>query len=298
MYSSAVRYTAEHAVIGDTYAYIPPLRPLASVSPPALSPIQSSQRPLLSPFSELALDPDHHEPLWRQLFQQISELLGNGALKVGMGLPPERDMALALNVSRITIKRCYDELRRHGAVGGRGRAGSVVQPSTKPPRVNPTLGRLKGFTEEMRELGIEASTELLVFKTVRVERIAQIFSRSANAPFLHVVRVRKGDGTPMTRELAWYDITAAPGLGRWDGHGSAYTWLHEQCNLPLSHAEQTVESVLSSPEETQAFGYESPQPCLLFKRWTYAGSAPNMLVEYVEGTFRGDAYVYKTLLTI
>ncbi|WP_226858490.1 GntR family transcriptional regulator [Diaphorobacter aerolatus] len=264
-----------------------------SVVPPA----PALKRSLPAPFDQIALDAGHRELLWRQLFQQISELLKSGAVSEGMSLPAERDMAQMLGVSRMTVKRCYDELRRHGAVGGRGRAGSVVQPSTAPPRVQPTLGRLKGFTEEMRELGMQASTELLVFKTARSERVASIFSRPVNAPFLHVVRIRKGDGTPMTREQAWYDLTAAPQLSEWDGSGSAYAWLAEHCRLPLSHAEQTVEAVLSSADEMRAFGYESPQPCLLFKRWTYAGVAPTMLVEYVEGTFRGDAYVYKTLLT-
>jgi GntR family transcriptional regulator len=55
-----------------------------------------------------------------------------------------------------------------------------------------------------------------------------------------------------------------------------------------------VEAVLSTPEETQAFGFDAPQPCLLFKRKTW--NEHEQLVEYVEGTFRGDAYVYRLRL--
>ncbi len=253
---------------------------------------------LSAPFSLIALNAQQHEPLWRQLFNQLCDMMGDGSLKQGMSMPAERDMAEALGVSRITVKRCYDELRRRGVLAGRGRAGSVVQDceTMLPQHVQPTMGRLKGFTEEMRELGMEASTRLLRLQVVDDRRIASIFGRPSGAQFLHVVRIRLGDGVAMTRELAWYDLLAAPALAKWNGEGSAYSWLREHCGLALTHAEQTVEAVLSSPDESSAFGYEGAQPCLLLKRRTYA--APQTLVEYVEGTFRGDAYVYRTNLTV
>ncbi len=49
--------------------------------------------------------------------------------------------------------------------------------------------------------------------------------------------------------------------------------------------------MLSSDEENAAFGFDSPQPCLLIKRKSRA--LTGQLVEYVEGTFRGDAYTYR-----
>ncbi|MPM63369.1 HTH-type transcriptional repressor YvoA [bioreactor metagenome] len=253
---------------------------------------------LPEPFARIELDARHHTPLWRQLFQQMSDLMQSGQLTEGMSLPAERDMAQALGVSRITVKRCYDELRQRGALGGRGRTGSIVQSGQPPQRVQPMLGRLKGFTDEMRELGMQASTELLELRVRKSRRIAHIFGRDAAAPFLHVIRIRKGDDVPMTRELAWYDLTTAPELAQWTGEGSAYAWLRERCQLPLTHAEQTVEAVSATPADMQAFGYKTPQPCLLFKRRTYVATTPPSLVEYVEGTFRGDAYVYRTLLTV
>jgi len=50
----------------------------------------------------------------------------------------------------------------------------------------------------------------------------------------------------------------------------------------------------------RVFGFESPEPCLLLKRKTYTSqrAARQALVEYVEGCFRGDAYVYRLKLTL
>ena len=243
-------------------------------------------------FSSLQLDTRAPEPLWRQLYTQLDDLLSSGVVREGASLPPERELAETLGVSRSTVKRSYDQLRHDQRVGGRGRAGSVVRrPAT---RVEPTLGRLKGFTEEMYEMGKFPSTTLLVCEVVTDRRLASIFQRPSNAQFLHIERVREADGVPMTRELAWYALTLAPAMADWDGGGSAYERVRKVCGVQLASAEQTVEAVLSSDAEAAAFGFDTPQPCLLFKRMTR--DIAGQLVEYVEGTFRGDAYSYRMQL--
>ena len=257
----------------------------------ALEPSPVSLVQLTGPFATLSLDKTAPEPFWRQLYVQVSALIKSGEISQGVSLPSERDLAVALDISRATVKRCYDELRRFAQLSGRGRSGSVVQP-VQP--VQPSLGRLKGFTQEMLELGKTPSTQLQERAVVTDRMMASVFGRPSTAQFLRMVRVRKADGVPMTREVAWYDLTLAPGLAQWDALGSAYDFIKNTSKVVLSHAEQTVEAVLSSAPETQTFGFDGAQPCLLFKRKTYCASG--QLVEYVEGTFRGDAYVYKLTL--
>jgi GntR family transcriptional regulator len=247
--------------------------------------------PLRGGLSGIDLDRQAPTPYWRQLYVQLSTLIESGSIGEGGNLPSERDFAEALGVSRSTVKHCYDELRRAKVLAGKGRAGSVVQAAAQ---VRPALGRLKSFTEEMRELGLTASARIEVCEVVRDRVIASLFGRPSNAPFLHLVRIRKGDDVPMSRERAWYDVTLVPALAQWNGQGSSYALLKDQCGVSLASAEQTVEAVISSPKETRAFGFDAPGPCLLFKRKAYADDGH--LVEYVEGTFRGDAYVYRLKL--
>jgi GntR family transcriptional regulator len=241
-------------------------------------------------FARLTLDKAAPSPVWRQLFAQISELIDSGAIAQGASLPAERELAAALGVSRATVKRCYDELRSRNHLGGKGRAGSVVN---SVAQVQPTLGRLKGFTQEMQELGKVPSTEIIEHAVRSDRMMASVFGRPSTAQFLRLVRVRKADGVPMTREVAWYDLTLVPALATWDAQGSAYTFIEAQ-GIALVNAEQTVEAVLSSAQETKVFGFPASGPCLLFKRKTF--SLNDQLVEYVEGTFRGDSYLYKLQL--
>ena len=85
-------------------------------------------------------------------------------------------------------------------------------------------------------------------------------------------------------------------LEDWVGQGSIYQYLQGVCNIRLANAEQTIEAVVSSEEEALVFGFEQPGPCLLLKRKTYSTSG--QIIEYVEGTFRGDAYTYHINLSV
>ncbi|GAA4341404.1 GntR family transcriptional regulator [Pigmentiphaga soli] len=231
-------------------------------------------------------------PYYVRLQREIQSLIDAGELGAGSGLPSERELAKALNISRSTVKRSYDRLREaQSLVSSQGRGGTAVGPA---PRVSPGMHRLKGFTEEMRELGLTPSARIVERAIAADRTVASIFGRPSQTAFLKLVRVRLADGVPMSREMAWFDLTVAPGMAEWDGEGSAYARLREHCGIELTWADQSVEAILSSPVEDAVFGFERPGPCLLLKRRSH--SADDVLVEYVEGTFRGDAYAYRLKL--
>lgn len=243
--------------------------------------------------NRLTMNHGSSEPYYLQLKRKITYLIENGNLMLGANLPSERLLAETLKVSRTTIRRCYEELRQEGFLEANGRNGTSIG---HVAQINPILGKLKGFTEEMRELGIIASTYLESSRTIQDRMIASIFNRPAATNFLRLVRIRHGDNIPMTREVAWYDLSLAPKLSTWDGSGSIYEYLSKNCDIKLDCAEQAIEAIVSSDIESHVFNFEEPGPCLLLKRKSY--SIKNQLVEYVEGTFRGDIYTYRINLKV
>lgn len=233
------------------------------------------------------------EPSYRQLTRKIRALIESGQIANGQSLPSERVLAESLQLSRVTVRRAYEELRADNLLETHGRAGVTAR---TPPQLTPQLGKLKGFTEEMHELGMAPSSRLLEREVASDRTIASIFGRPSTARFLRLVRLRLGDGVPLTREVAWYDLTAAPELEHWDAAGSAYRFITERCGIALSHGEQSIEATMSSVDEMAAFGFAEPAPCLLLKRKTF--SRAGQIIEYVEGTFRGDAYAYRMTLKL
>ncbi|MBI5333600.1 MAG: GntR family transcriptional regulator [Burkholderiales bacterium] len=249
---------------------------------------QPPATPLADLVAGIRLDAASSRPYYLQLCEQLQALIDSGRLPSGQNLPAERVLAEMLDVSRATVKRCYDRLRQAQALSTHGRGGTVVRAT---PRLAPELRQLKGFTQEMRELGMTPSSQLLERAVVQDRTMASVFCRPSTASFLKLVRLRLADDCPMSREVAWYDLTLAPALADWDANGSAYTFLKERCGIHLGDADQSIEAVMSSEEETRVFGFTEPGPCLLLKRHTY--TTHRQLVEYVEGTFRGDAYAYR-----
>lgn len=241
----------------------------------------------------LSVDDKTSKPYYKQLISHLVHLIDTGEIAHGLGLPSERDLADALNLSRTTIKRCYDELRKVGLLSANGRGGTSVN---KPARAMATLGCLKGFDEEMLQIGKTPSSRLESHKIVSDGAIASVFQMPSNASFLRLVRVGLADGVPASREVAWYDLAVAPKLTDWNPESSIYVYLQEVCNIRLSWAEQSIEAMLSSELESETFGFEESAPCLFQKRRTYSGE--NRLIEYVEGSFRGDFYAYRTKLEV
>jgi GntR family transcriptional regulator len=257
-------------------------------------PTPSTNVPPKPPFQDLLeLRDDTAKPLYQQLEDQLTQLIGDGTLSPGTTLPAERQLAERLKISRATVQRAYNALRERKLLSAQGRLGSIVQGPGS--RLHSGMDRLKGFTQEMKELGRVPSSRILE-QTVVIDRsIASIFGRSSNARFLKLVRVRSGDGTPMSREVAWYNLDRAPELEHADLSRSVYAEL-ERLGSPLERCEQSIEAAAPTPDECAIFGFTEPLPCLLIKRRSF-GRDGNML-EYVEGLFRGDAYTYKLSLRI
>jgi DNA-binding transcriptional MocR family regulator len=69
-------------------------------------------------------------PFYRSLVDLIEEGIGRGAVPSGCRLPPERDLATALRVSRSTIVSAYRELESRGLIRGYVGRGTFV--SAKP----------------------------------------------------------------------------------------------------------------------------------------------------------------------
>lgn len=169
----------------------------------------------------------------------------------------------------------------------------IVQPGWNKSMVRPTIDRLRGFTEEMEELGYQASSVVLAQDRLLNRPIAALSRAPPKTPFLRLERVRKANNMAMSHETAWYDLVAVPELATTDGSTSIYEQLRA-IGKPLARCEQTIEAVLPSAPQMDAFGFADLVPCLLIRRRSF--TSDGQLIEYVEGTFRGDAYALRLQL--
>jgi DNA-binding transcriptional MocR family regulator len=78
------------------------------------------------------LNPDGKSPLFRQLAEQMKEMVESGTLRRGDRLPATRELAGQLGLNRTTVSAAYALLESEGLIAGHVGRGSFVTGRTRP----------------------------------------------------------------------------------------------------------------------------------------------------------------------
>jgi 2-aminoadipate transaminase len=81
---------------------------------------------------QISIDRENDTPIYRQITRQIRDMILSGKLPAGFRLPPERRLAVALNITRTTVIMAYDELKSEGLIDARVGRGTVVLSAKNP----------------------------------------------------------------------------------------------------------------------------------------------------------------------
>jgi GntR family transcriptional repressor for pyruvate dehydrogenase complex len=108
--------------------------------------------------------------LYQQIADQIRELIDQGGFEAGMRLPPERDLAVQLGVSRPSLREALIALDVEGRVEVRGGSGVYVS-AAKP---GPAPGRTAAMGESPSQL-MEARSviegEVVILACARINSV-------------------------------------------------------------------------------------------------------------------------------
>lgn len=81
---------------------------------------------------DIVLNPESENPIYLQIYSQISSQILNGSLTAGEQLPPIRQISNELRISVIPVKMAWEELNRNGFIStttGRGTFVNDLQSS-------------------------------------------------------------------------------------------------------------------------------------------------------------------------
>ena len=91
------------------------------------------------------LDESSAQPLYQQLQRALRAAIESKAIGPDDALPPERDLAEMLKVSRITVRKAVHELVAEGLLVRKQGSGTFVS-----NRVEKNFAKLTSFSEDMR----------------------------------------------------------------------------------------------------------------------------------------------------
>jgi GntR family transcriptional regulator len=221
-------------------------------------------------------------PAHAQIEAWLADAMGRGRVAPGERLPPERELAGRLGVSRMTVRHALASLERRGLVArhvGRGGGTFVADPKLE-------LTGLAALSDQLRGLGLAAGARVLSAGEVSAAPdVAAALELAAGAPVYEIVRVRLADGEPVALERGSYPAEAFPGLLGRRLDGSLYELFREQYEAPVRAVER-LEAAVAGREEAEALEVAAGDPLLRVERVAFAASGRPL--ELGRDLFRGD----------
>lgn len=242
----------------------------------------------LAALSELRIERRGSTPIFKQISQQLRRQIEQGKLQLGDVIPGERELAEALNISRMTLRAAVDDLVADGLlVRQRGR-GTVVAHVRINKQAN-ILGFMS-FTEEMRTRGLEPSSRVLEFKTeIADAAISAQLNLPVGSQVIFLKRVRLANGEPMALERCYLPYERFSTLLEYDlSARSLYDILEEEFETRPALCQETVEAVGLASSDARELGCKRQAPALLVTRITR--DLRGALIEAEQTLYRFDRY--------
>jgi GntR family transcriptional regulator len=227
------------------------------------------------------LDESSAQPLYQQLQRALRGAIENGIIGPEDALPPERDLAEMLKVSRITVRKAIDELVDEGLLIRKQGSGTFVS-----NRVEKNFAKLTSFSEDMRARGREPRSVWMnrAAGTVTPEESLTLRS-SPGTPVFRFHRIRFADDAPMAIEYATVIASCLTSLD--DVENSLYEALERTGNRPV-RALQRLRAVLLTADQAKLLKAQEGEAGLLVARVGYLKDG--RAVEYSQSYYRGEIY--------
>lgn len=246
-----------------------------------MSKAMSNSNPIVDFVKDSLDQAGDNRPLYQRISGALSEAIKTGILGPNNVLPSERSLAVSLEVSRVTVRRSLDDLAASGLLKRRQGARSSIA-----PRVEKTLSRLTGFSEELRARGAVPGQRWLQKQVaLPTPNEAMALGLSPNEQVVRLVRIRIADDVPIAIERA---VVPRYFLDRPDlVEDSLYAALRESGYLP-ARGVQRIRAGVMTRAEAEALESQVGKPLLIVERRCFVPDG--RAVEFTETRYHGERY--------
>ena len=262
--------------------YLPPMKRTQTGQDDNALLFDSSERFFLDPVSPV--------PLYHQVEQVILDRISQEGA-IGKMLPSENDLMAMFSVSRATARKAYEGLMAKGLIERKRALGTRVVGQ----QIIEDLGRLKGYTEEMKLKGLHVSTEMVeVVQHLPSPKVRAKLRLGEQDQTLSIRRLR-GTSEFFPIVLLRSEIPVSFGIqANEDFRGSLYRLIEEKYRIPIEWADEEIHAAKATAEEAELLRIEPGDGVLIMERLTYTrGEKP---LEFVRAVYRPEHYTFSIRL--
>jgi GntR family transcriptional regulator len=227
------------------------------------------------------LDGNNKQPLYLQVQQTLRRSVDSGTYQTHEALPPERQIADELGVSRITVRKAIEGLIQEGLLFSRQGSGTFVR-----PRIEKNFAKISSFSEDMRARGrVPSSAWIAKTQGLVSPDEALALNLSPGTPVFRFHRLRYADNQPMLVEYATIVAEYLPSLDFVEN--SLYDALGDSGHRPV-RALQRLRALLLDEKKAKLLHAKAGDAGLLVERIGFLRDG--RAVEFCQSYFRGDTY--------
>lgn len=221
-------------------------------------------------------------PIYFQLKNLIKDDIESGALKPGSPIPSEREYSEMYEISRMTVRQALKELESEGLIiRERGRGSFVARPKIEQKDI-------MSFTQMVREMGMEPSTEVIDLKRASIGKLSEKFMLDSSEGMFEVTRLRCADNIPVAVETDYIPERFAPDIDSKDLTGSLYRLLKDEYGIEVKSSRAVFEAVMSDRYLERIFSVETHIPLLKVE----SINSTDKPVFYENSFYRSDVFKY------
>jgi len=227
-------------------------------------------------------------PLGVRLVMAMTSAIEDRTLGAGLPLPPEREFAADLGISRSTLRHSLEQLAKDGYVATRPGAGTFIA-----HRIQKPITRLTGFTDDMLSRGLMPTSRILECRKMPVPPdISFRTGLPLGTEMMLLARLRQVGDDVMGYDRSIFPVHAVG--SDYDGSGSLYARMDAQGGRPR-RIMQSLKAIEVPDDIAPLLGVHQGAAVLAIHRIGY-GAQGNAL-EDAMSWYRGDRYEYIAEIT-
>ena len=233
----------------------------------------------------MVIDQHSKVPLYYQLKEELKKKILKGEFKEGDLLPSEREFSEQHDISSTTIRRALNDLVHENFLERKAGKGTFVRMG----KVKRDLRKVLGFTQNMKEMGLVPSTQVLSKKVIPANAFSmERMGLKKGDKIVKLERLRLANDVPMMLETRYIRTDLCPGVQKQELSSSLWKVFETVYGCkPFRHS-QNLRIAEITGNSASLLGLQDGTLVFLIKGTTYLENG--QAIECEESLYRSDKY--------
>lgn len=239
-------------------------------------------------FANIRLTDNSQVPLYRQIYDIFRKQIVSGRLKKNAHLPSEQEITEKLGVSRITVRRAFNELAASGFVTRQRGRGTVVTFNAAAPTIRANFDQL---LEGLTRMGVETEVRLVSCALITPDRaLRELLEVPSGEKLQRIVRLRLLDDEPFSFLVTHIPSHVAEGYDEEELATASLIDLLDRAGHRPRSATQTISATAAEGDAAKHLEVADGVPLLHIHRIMRDDN--DEIVQEINAHYRADRFQY------